>query len=109
MGAIDSTLNHKELCFAPCIVCRQYTVNKGLAISCPQPGCYLPKSPWSGIIYPIPVPRRFGQKIPGIRNFFLQCTHFSPGDGCGLMNNFKDLNFQTFGRDISKISSETNM
>jgi hypothetical protein len=41
---------------------RQYTVNKGSAISRPQPGCHLPNSPWPGIIYPIPVPGRFGQK-----------------------------------------------
>jgi len=40
----------------------QYTVNKGLAISRPQPGCHLPNSPWPGIIYPIPVPRRLGKK-----------------------------------------------
>jgi len=44
-----------------------YTVNKGLAISRPQPGCQSPNSPWPGIIYPIPVPGRFGQqKNPGI-------------------------------------------
>jgi len=40
----------------------KYTVNKGLAISCPQSECQLPNSPWPGIIYPIPVPGRFGQK-----------------------------------------------
>jgi len=39
-----------------------YTVNKGLAISRPQPGCHLPNSPWTGIIDPIPVSRRFGQQ-----------------------------------------------
>jgi len=39
-----------------------YTVNKGLAISCPQPGGHLPNSPWPGIMYPFPVPGRFGQK-----------------------------------------------
>jgi len=38
-----------------------YTVNKGLAISCPQPGCHLPNSPWPGIIYLVPVPGRCGQ------------------------------------------------
>jgi len=40
----------------------EYTVNKGLAISCPQPGCHLPNSPWPGIICPIPAPERFGQR-----------------------------------------------
>jgi len=39
-----------------------YTVNKGLAISRPQPGCHLPNSPWPGIMYPVPVPGRFGHK-----------------------------------------------
>jgi len=37
-------------------------VKKGLADSRPQPGCHLPNSPsWLGIIYPVPVPERFGQ------------------------------------------------
>jgi len=51
------------------------TVNKGLVISCPQPGFHLPNSPWTGIIYLIPVPGRFGKKKS--RNlviFFLPCT-----------------------------------
>jgi len=39
-----------------------YTVNKLLGISHPQPVCHLPNSPWLGIMYPIPVPGRFGQK-----------------------------------------------
>ena len=52
-----------------------YTVNKGLMISCAQPGCHLPNSPGPGVIYPIPVPGRFGQKkIQESRNFFSQCT-----------------------------------
>jgi len=49
------------------------------------------------------------KKIPGISKIFSRCIHFSPGDGCGLIHNSKDLNFQTFGRDISKISWEKNM
>jgi len=48
-----------------------YTVNKGLAISGPQPESHLPNSPWLGIIYQIPVPGRFGKKNPGISYFFL--------------------------------------
>jgi len=40
----------------------RYTVNKGLAISRPQPGCHLPNFPWPGKMHPIPVPGRFGHK-----------------------------------------------
>jgi len=48
----------------------KYTVNKGLAISRPQPGCHYPNSPWPGLIDPIPVPGWFGEKVQESRNFF---------------------------------------
>jgi len=38
------------------------TVKTGLRHSSPQPGRHLPNSPWPGIIYPVPVPGRFGFK-----------------------------------------------
>jgi len=38
-----------------------YTVKKVYWYSRPQPGCHSPNSPWPGIIYPVPVPGRFGQ------------------------------------------------
>jgi len=63
------------------------TVNKGLAISRPQPGCHLTNSPWPGIMYPIPVPGRFGQNNSGISLFFLQC-------GCDFI--FTLLGFELF-------------
>jgi len=40
-------------------------------ISCPQPGCHLPNSPWPGIIYSIPVPGRFGKKKSRNLIFFI--------------------------------------
>jgi len=49
---------------------RAYTVNKGLGISRPQPGCHLPNFPWPGIIDPIPVPGRFGKKIQESKIFY---------------------------------------
>jgi len=39
----------------------RYTVKKASRYYRSQPGCHLPNSPWPGIIYPIPVPERFGQ------------------------------------------------
>jgi len=48
-----------------------YTVKKGIAHSRPQPGCYLPNSPWPGIFDPVPVPGRFGQnKSRNLANLF---------------------------------------
>ena len=38
------------------------TVNKGLVISCPQPGCHSPYFPWPGIMYTISVTGSFVQK-----------------------------------------------
>ena len=40
----------EELFYKACPVKSTYTVNKGFAISRPQPGCHLPNSPWPGII-----------------------------------------------------------
>jgi len=55
--------------FVEAIVDLPCSVNKGLAVSCPQPGCHYPNSLWPGTIYQIPVPGRYGQKHPGISLF----------------------------------------
>jgi len=48
------------------------TVNKGLAISRPQPGCHLPNSLWPGII--VLFPGRFGHnKSRNLVKHFFQC------------------------------------
>jgi len=53
-----------------------HTVKKGLSDSRPQPGCHLPNSPWPGIIYPVPVPGRFGQnKSRNLLNFSYSAVH----------------------------------
>ena len=41
---------------------KKHTVDKGLTFSHPLPGSHLPNSPWPGIMHPIQVPGRFGQK-----------------------------------------------
>jgi len=52
----------------------QYTVKKVRQYSRPQPGCHSSNSPKPGIIYPVPVPGRFGKnKSRNLVNFFLQC------------------------------------
>jgi hypothetical protein len=40
------------------------TVKKGLPFSRPQPGCHLPNSPWTGIIYLFPSRESFVSDIP---------------------------------------------
>ncbi len=59
-----------------------YTVKKSLTFSCPQPGCHLPNSPWSGIIKIFPrqvvwyvtswlrteKPQNFFYSVKGINN-----------------------------------------
>jgi len=59
---IDQAYIPKNPVTDPTKIIQIYTVNKGLAISRPQPGCHLPNTPWPEIIYSIPVPGRFGQK-----------------------------------------------
>jgi len=41
---------------------KTHTVKENFADSRPQPGCHLPNSLWPGIIFPVPVPGRFGKK-----------------------------------------------
>jgi hypothetical protein len=54
------------------------TVKKGLPFSCPQPGCHLPNSPWTGIIKLFPSRESLVSDIQAgdgkIVHLFLQCT-----------------------------------
>jgi len=52
-----------------------HTVNKGFAISCPQPGCQLPNSPWAGNNLPNPSPWKVWSKKSRNLVIFLSCIH----------------------------------
>jgi len=64
-GKNKPDLHHKFIPLFP-----QYTVNKGLANSCPQPGCHLPNSPWPGIMSQSQSLEGLVQKIQESRIFF---------------------------------------
>ena len=72
----------------------KHIVNKGLAISRPQPGWHLPNSPWPGIMYPIRVPGGLDKKVQEFRNFFFtvhSAIALVPGLGIVSDQNYSQI------------------